>query len=187
MLFANTSMKLFRAACHEREDVRARVVEGEAACQEPCMEQRVRLVASINSRLYHTGYPGLPVSAAAVVAAQAASSQSQPQAQAQAPSGTRTTSPEGPNSSTNGQSPMAALQSVTDNLPPGSPRSHASASPQQRSASRNSQLSPTSGTLPHLLRCIGSVRTCVPSAYSSLFGYFSPGSICRVRLGYNLS
>ncbi|XP_027215090.1 interferon regulatory factor 2-binding protein 2-B isoform X1 [Penaeus vannamei] len=91
------------------------------------------------------GYPGLPVSAAAVVAAQAASSQSQPQAQAQAPSGTRTTSPEGPNSSTNGQSPMAALQSVTDNLPPGSPRSHASASPQQRSASRNSQLSPTSG------------------------------------------
>ncbi|XP_042226585.1 interferon regulatory factor 2-binding protein 1-like isoform X2 [Homarus americanus] len=99
-----------------------------------------------------SGYPGLPVSAAAVVAAaaaqqqaQAANSQSQ-QGSSQGPGSTRTTSPEGPNSSTNGPSPMAALQSVTDNLPPGSPHSHASASPQQRSASRNSsQLSPSSG------------------------------------------
>lgn len=99
-----------------------------------------------------SGYPGLPVSAAAVVAAaaaqvQAATSQGQQQSSSgsQGPSGARTNTPEGPNSSTNGPSPMAALQSVTDNLPPGSPRSHASASPQQRSASRNSQLSPTSG------------------------------------------
>lgn len=131
----------------------------------------------INGRLSHTGYPGLPVSAAAVVAAQVASSQSQQQPPAQqAPSGARTTSPEGPNSSTNGQSPMAALQSVTDNLPPGSPRSHASASPQQRSTSRNSQLSPTSGTLPHLLHCIGSVHTCIRSQHtflSFLFDIFS--------------
>lgn len=98
-----------------------------------------------------SGYPGLPVSAAAVVAAAAqqqaqaaaASSQSQ-QGSSQGPAAS--SSPEGPNSSTNGPSPMAALQSVTDNLPPGSPHSHASASPQQRSASRNSsQLSPSSG------------------------------------------
>ncbi|XP_045103197.1 interferon regulatory factor 2-binding protein 1-like isoform X3 [Portunus trituberculatus] len=96
------------------------------------------------------GYPGLPVSAAAVVAAAAqqqaqaaASSQSQ-QGSSQGPAAS--SSPEGPNSSTNGPSPMAALQSVTDNLPPGSPLSHSSASPQQRSASRNSsQLSPSSG------------------------------------------
>lgn len=97
-----------------------------------------------------SGYPGLPVSAAAVVAAaaaqvQAATSQGQQSSGSQGPSGNRTSSPEGPNSSTNGPSPMAALQSVTDNLPPGSPRSHASASPQQRSTSRNSQLSPSSG------------------------------------------
>lgn len=93
-----------------------------------------------------TGYPGLPVSAAAVVAAAAQQAQQQAQTNQQGSSqGPRTTSPEGPNSSTNGPSPMAALQSVTDNLPPGSPHSHASASPQQRSASRNSsQLSPTS-------------------------------------------
>ncbi|XP_045103195.1 interferon regulatory factor 2-binding protein 1-like isoform X1 [Portunus trituberculatus] len=97
-----------------------------------------------------SGYPGLPVSAAAVVAAAAqqqaqaaASSQSQ-QGSSQGPAAS--SSPEGPNSSTNGPSPMAALQSVTDNLPPGSPLSHSSASPQQRSASRNSsQLSPSSG------------------------------------------
>ncbi|XP_045603289.2 interferon regulatory factor 2-binding protein 2-B isoform X1 [Procambarus clarkii] len=98
-----------------------------------------------------SGYPGLPVSAAAVVAAAAAQQQAQANSQSQqgssqGPGGPRTTSPEGPNSSTNGPSPMAALQSVTDNLPPGSPHSHASASPQQRSASRNSsQLSPSSG------------------------------------------
>lgn len=102
------------------------------------------------------GYPGLPVSAAAVVAAAAqqqaqaaASSQSQ-QGSSQGPAAS--SSPEGPNSSTNGPSPMAALQSVTDNLPPGSPLSHSSASPQQRSASRNSsQLSPSSGTPPQPL------------------------------------
>ncbi|KAK7065932.1 Interferon regulatory factor 2-binding protein zinc finger [Halocaridina rubra] len=98
-----------------------------------------------------SGYPGLPVSAAAVVAAAAAqvqassAGQGQQSSGSQGPSGARTNTPDGPNSSTNGPSPMAALQSVTDNLPPGSPRSHASASPQQRSASRNSQLSPTAG------------------------------------------
>lgn len=95
------------------------------------------------------GYPGLPVSAAAVVAAAAAQQQAQAAASSQSQQGSSqgpavSSSPEGPNSSTNGPSPMAALQSVTDNLPPGSP--HSSASPQQRSVSRNSsQLSPNSG------------------------------------------
>ncbi|XP_050737403.1 interferon regulatory factor 2-binding protein 1-like isoform X2 [Eriocheir sinensis] len=96
-----------------------------------------------------SGYPGLPVSAAAVVAAAAAQQQAQAAASSQSQQGSSqgpavSSSPEGPNSSTNGPSPMAALQSVTDNLPPGSP--HSSASPQQRSVSRNSsQLSPNSG------------------------------------------
>lgn len=50
-----------------------------------------------------------------------------------------------------GQSPMAALMSVADNLPPGSPRSTGGSPPGNaapRSASRGSQHSPNStGTL----------------------------------------
>lgn len=49
--------------------------------------------------------------------------------------------------SQNGQSPMAALMSVADNLPPGSPRSAGGSPPGSggpRSASRGSQHSPNS-------------------------------------------
>lgn len=49
--------------------------------------------------------------------------------------------------SSNGQSPMAALMSVADNLPPGSPRSAGGSPPGSggpRSASRGSQHSPNS-------------------------------------------
>ncbi|CAL4121152.1 unnamed protein product [Meganyctiphanes norvegica] len=106
------------------------------------------------------GYPGVPVSAAAaVMAAQAAAAaaitsvaNSQARGSHPGPPGSqsgppgsdpRTTSPEGPNSSSNGTSPMAALETVTNNLPPGSPRSHTSASPHNpRTNSRNS---PNSG------------------------------------------
>lgn len=50
-------------------------------------------------------------------------------------------------STANGQSPMAALMSVADNLPPGSPRSAGGSPPSNavpRSASRGSQHSPNS-------------------------------------------
>ncbi|KAL0266917.1 UNVERIFIED_CONTAM: hypothetical protein PYX00_009330 [Menopon gallinae] len=60
----------------------------------------------------------------------------------------RTGSPQGPQQpSQNGQSPMAALMSVADNLPPGSPRSAGGSPPGSggpRSASRSSQHSPNS-------------------------------------------
>lgn len=63
---------------------------------------------------------------------------------------TRTGSPSDPpqvNQQGNGQSPMAALMSVADNLPPGSPRSAGGSPPganAPRSASRGSQHSPNS-------------------------------------------
>lgn len=64
---------------------------------------------------------------------------------AQAPTGT-------------GQSPMAALMSVADNLPPGSPRSAGGSPPSSaapRSASRGSQHSPNStGTFSHTFLAI---------------------------------
>lgn len=55
--------------------------------------------------------------------------------------------------SQNGQSPMAALMSVADNLPPGSPRSAGGSPPGSggpRSASRSSQHSPNSSGKSHL-------------------------------------
>lgn len=51
-----------------------------------------------------------------------------------------------------GPSPMAALMSVADTLPPGSPRSAGGSPPQppqQRSASRSSQHSPNSSGIHH--------------------------------------
>ncbi|KAK6641971.1 hypothetical protein RUM44_013692 [Polyplax serrata] len=61
------------------------------------------------------------------------------------PQSTPTQGPQQP--SQNGQSPMAALMSVADNLPPGSPRSAGGSPPGSggpRSASRSSQHSPNS-------------------------------------------
>lgn len=72
------------------------------------------------------------------------------------PLGPRTVSPPEPTTGTvqqhpggnnSGQSPMAALMSVADNLPPGSPRSTGGTPPGNaapRSASRGSQHSPNS-------------------------------------------
>uniref|UniRef100_A0A8D8XR04 Interferon regulatory factor 2-binding protein 2-B n=1 Tax=Cacopsylla melanoneura TaxID=428564 RepID=A0A8D8XR04_9HEMI len=64
------------------------------------------------------------------------------------PLGPRTGSPsDSPQQGNNGQSPMAALMSVADNLPPGSPRSTGGSPPganAPRSASRGSQHSPNS-------------------------------------------
>lgn len=55
--------------------------------------------------------------------------------------------PQGQPQGGSGQSPMAALMSVADNLPPGSPRSTGGSPPSNaapRSASRGSQHSPNS-------------------------------------------
>lgn len=79
-------------------------------------------------------------------------------ANASSPLGPRTVSPPEPTTGTgpqqqhvgangSGQSPMAALMSVADNLPPGSPRSTGGTPPGNsapRSASRGSQHSPNS-------------------------------------------
>ena len=59
-----------------------------------------------------------------------------------------------PQQPANGPSPMAALMSVTDNLPPGSPRSAGGSPPGPtgpRSASRGSQHSPNSTGTAHSL------------------------------------
>lgn len=63
-----------------------------------------------------------------------------------------------------GQSPMAALMSVADNLPPGSPRSAGGSPPGPggpRSASRGSQHSPNSSGIYFEIFCKGVMLTII--------------------------
>lgn len=78
-------------------------------------------------------------------------------------------------STASGQSPMAALMSVADNLPPGSPRSAGGSPPSNtvpRSASRGSQHSPNSSGN-YLFLYLKEFKTFFGARYKGLQQFFT--------------